>query len=719
MTTFPNIADYAFLSDCEVSALVAPDGAIEWLCLPRPDSPSVFGALLDRSAGFFRFGPSGTDVPNQRRYVPGTNVLETTWHTPTGWLVVWDLLVVGPAPTDERRDRYRRVPGDTMAQGTLLRIATCSSGRVEVQANCIPQFDYGVNSGEWSYVEGGYERATVRSGDLTLDLTGSVRLGILGPRTYGRTTLEQGETAWLALSWGGDHPTSEDEAMAQLAGTEKYWRDWLAGATIADHSYRPFIERSALALKALSYAPTGAVMAAGTTSLPESPGGERNWDYRYTWIRDTGFMLQALHDLGFEWEAFEYFAFLVETVMRTPSPAPGHCRSCTASAARPTSPSTRSTTSPATATRGRCASATAPTTSTSTTCGGCSSTRWRSSSGGADRSRPPYGKRSPRSSTRPSSGSGTPTRASGRCGATRSTSSRRRSCAGSRSTGGCASPASATTTSTSNGGRRRRTTCRRRSCREGSTTAACSCSTTTPKDLDASNLLIPIMGFLPGDDERVRATVLAIADELTQDGLVLRYRVDSTDDGLSGEEGTFTICSFWLVSALTIIGEVDRARALFEKLLSFAGPLYLYAEEIDVSTGPAPRELPAGVHAPRADRRRPAADRGRDGAGVTHRVVVVGGGFGGLPACRFLAELPVEVTLIDRRNHHLFQPLLYQVATGILSPGQIAPPLRHVLRKHQNVKVELAEVDGLRSRSQGRDRQATGPGARGRSPTTA
>jgi len=105
------------------------------------------------------------------------------------------------------------------------------------------------------------------------------------------------------------------------------------------------------------------------------------------------------------------------------------------------------------------------------------------------------------------------------------------------------------------------------------------------KDLDASNLLIPIMRFLPADDERVRATVLAIADELTQDGLVLRYRVDSTDDGLSGEEGTFTICSFWLVSALTIIGEVDRARALFEKLLSFAGPLYLYAEEIDVSTG--------------------------------------------------------------------------------------------------------------------------------------
>ncbi len=290
MSTFPNIADYAFLSDCEVSTLIAPDGSVEWLCLPRPDSPSVFGALLDRSAGFFRFGPTGINAPNQRRYVPGTNVLETTWHTPTGWLIVWDLLVVGPAPTDERRERYRRVPGDTMAQGTLLRIATCGSGRVEVQANCVPQFDYGQTAGEWSYDDGGYERVTVRSGDLALDLTGSLRLGIVGARSYGRTTLEAGETAWVALSWEGDSPTTEEEAQAQLAATQKYWRDWLALATIADHPWRPYIERSALALKALSYAPTGAIMAAGTTSLPETPGGERNWDYRYTWIRDTAFM---------------------------------------------------------------------------------------------------------------------------------------------------------------------------------------------------------------------------------------------------------------------------------------------------------------------------------------------------------------------------------------------------------------------------------------------
>ncbi len=585
MTTFPNIADYAFLSDCEVSALVAPEGSVEWLCLPRPDSPSIFGALLDRSAGFFRFGPSGIDIPNQRRYVPGTNVLETTWHTPTGWLIVWDLLVVGPAPTDERRDRYRRVPGDTMAQGTLLRIATCCSGRVEVQANCIPQFDYGVNSGEWSYDDGGYERVTVRCGDLALDLTGSLRLGILGPRTYGRTTLEQGETAWLALSWEGESPTSEDEAMAQLAGTEKYWRDWLALATIADHSYRPYIERSALALKALSYAPTGAIMAAGTTSLPESPGGERNWDYRYTWIRDTAFMLRALHDLGFEWEAFEYFAFLVETLTENSTQGSWNLQIMYGiggetdltehtldhlsgyRSSRPVRIGNGAYDQHQHDVWGMLLDAVA---SHERRGGQIQAAVWEGICYFVDQaierfSEPDQGIWEMR-------------------GAPQHFVASKVMC----------------WVAVDRGLRLARVRdddehierwqkgadeMRAEILERGTDDRGVFVQHYDTKDLDASNLLIPIMGFLPADDERVRATVLAIADELTKDGLVLRYRVDTTDDGLSGEEGTFTICSFWLVSALTIIGEVDRARALFEKLLSFAGPLHLYAEEIDVSTG--------------------------------------------------------------------------------------------------------------------------------------
>ena len=134
LETFPPIADYGFLSDCENNCLVAPNGSVEWLCLPRPDSPSVFAALLDRSAGNFRFGPHSTQVPHQRRYIPGTMVLETTWHTPTGWLIVHDLLVVQPVTDGERRPDYRRAPGESAACGTLLRLATCIEGHVEVLA---------------------------------------------------------------------------------------------------------------------------------------------------------------------------------------------------------------------------------------------------------------------------------------------------------------------------------------------------------------------------------------------------------------------------------------------------------------------------------------------------------------------------------------------------------------------------------------------------------
>jgi GH15 family glucan-1,4-alpha-glucosidase len=585
MTTFPNISDYAFLSDCEVSALVAPEGSVEWLCLPRPDSPSVFGALLDRSAGFFRFGPSGTDVPNQRRYVPGTNVLETTWHTPTGWLIVWDLLVVGPAPTDERRDRYRRVPGDTMAQGTLLRIATCCSGRVEVQANCIPQFDYGVNSGEWTYDDGGYERVTARCGDLALDVTGSLRLGILGARTYGRTTLEQGQTAWLALSWGGDHPTTEDEAMAQLAATEKYWRDWLALADIADHSYRPYIERSALALKGLSYAPTGAIMAAGTTSLPETPGGERNWDYRYTWIRDTGFMLRALHDLGFEWEAFEYFAFLLETL--TANAAPGAWELQIMYGIGGETDLTEHTLDHLSGYR--------------------NSRPVRVGNGAFDQHQHDvWGMLLDAVAVHQRRGGQIPAAVwEGICyfvdqAVERFTDPDQGIWEMRGDPKHFVASKVMCWVAVDRGLRIARVRddhqhierwqkaadeMHAEILERGVDDRGVFVQHYDTKDLDASNLLIPIMGFLPGDDERVRATVLATADELTQDGLVLRYRVDTTDDGLSGEEGTFTICSFWLVSALATIGEVDRARALYEKLLSFAGPLHLYAEEIDVTTG--------------------------------------------------------------------------------------------------------------------------------------
>src|SRR5262249_20858293 len=142
-----------------------------------------------------------------------------------------------------------------------------------------------------------------------------IQLGVLGARGYGRTTLGQGESAFMVLAWGdAKAPASLEEAFQALDTTVNFWRDWLSAANIPDHPWKPYLDRNALTLKALSYAPTGAIMAAGTTSLPETPGGERNWDYRYTWIRDSAFMLRALYRLGFNWEAFEYFGFIIDAV---------------------------------------------------------------------------------------------------------------------------------------------------------------------------------------------------------------------------------------------------------------------------------------------------------------------------------------------------------------------------------------------------------------------
>ncbi len=183
MSTFPPIADYGFLSNCEQSCLVAPDGSVEWLCLPRPDSPSVFGALLDRSAGLFRFGPGNTHVPQHRRYVPGTMVLETTWQTPTGWMVVQDFLAMGPVQHEGRRPDYHRAPADFGAVGALVRIATCISGRVEAVVNCGPLFDYGRTGGTWSYKGDSYDSMTLApaEGDMQLELAAPSRSACSAP----------------------------------------------------------------------------------------------------------------------------------------------------------------------------------------------------------------------------------------------------------------------------------------------------------------------------------------------------------------------------------------------------------------------------------------------------------------------------------------------------------------------------------------------------------
>jgi GH15 family glucan-1,4-alpha-glucosidase len=583
-SVFPPIADYAFLSDCETCALIASGGRVEWLCLPRPDSPSVFGAMLDRSAGIFGLVPEGIEVPSHRRYLPGSLVLETTWQTPTGWLQVYDCLVMHRWHGGKRHDHYRRAPGDFVAAGTLLRVATCVDGDAEVILNCLPMFDYGREPGAWTYAGEGYDLATITApgDDLELQLRTSLPLGLTGPRATARAALREGESAFVALSWNDEGaPTTPEEAADQVWHTTKAWRQWLKGGTFPDHPWRSYLERSALTLKGLSHAPTGAIMAAATTSLPETPGGERNWDYRFTWIRDSAFMLWGLFTLNFEWEAFEFFAFVMQTVgtnplqimygiggeheltERTLDHLSGY------GGARPVRTGNGAWDQKQHDVWGMLLDSIAIHARHGLTAQ-LPKAAWELLSGMVDDAAAQW--------QEPDRGiwevRGEPkhfTASKVLCWVAMDRGRRLAEVRGD--------------TEKAESWSKVADEIKAEVCDKGVDDRGVFVQHYNTDALDASLLLLPLMGFLPPDDERIRKTVLAIADELTEDGLVLRYRVEHTDDGLEGEEGTFTICSFWLVTALAQIGEAKRARALCEKLLSFASPLQLYAEEIDAESG--------------------------------------------------------------------------------------------------------------------------------------
>src|SRR4051794_9994151 len=311
---FPPIADYAFLSNCHTGALVAPDGAIDWLCVPCFDAPSVFGTLLDREAGSFRFGPFGINVPVARSYEPGTNVLSTTWQTPGGWIVVRDALTMGPWRGEDTVTPHTRPPADDDAEHVLVRSVRCLAGAVEAGLVCEPVFDYGRVPADWSLTDDGRHTAEASGADTTIRLRTDMAVGIEGNRVRARHVLREGEAAYCSLSWAadGDSPADAAEAEARIDATSRFWRSWLDRARLPDHRWREPVERAALTIKGLTYMPTGATVAALTTSLPETPGGERNWDYRYTWVRDATFTLQALHWLNLDWEADEFMQFIAD-----------------------------------------------------------------------------------------------------------------------------------------------------------------------------------------------------------------------------------------------------------------------------------------------------------------------------------------------------------------------------------------------------------------------
>jgi alpha,alpha-trehalase len=580
---FPPIADYAFLSNCHTGALVAPDGSIDWLCVPCFDAPSVFGSLLDREAGSFRFGPFGIDHPTARVYEPGTNVLETTWKTPSGWVVVRDALTMGPRDHEDEITPHTRPPADDDAEHMIVRTVRCLGGSVEIELVCEPIFDYGRAQAEWTLVDGDRNTADATGAGQTIRLRSDLAIGIEGNRARARHMLSSGDRAYCALSWAERLavPATLDDAEARIDATTLYWRRWLEGARIPDHRWRDPLQRSALTIKGLTYMPTGATVAALTTSLPETPGGERNWDYRYTWMRDTTFTLQALHWLSLDWEADEFMQFVADIkanedgalqIMygidgRRELPESTRDDLSGYAGARPVRIGNAAFDQRQNDVFGAVLDSILLHTRRSerlprrlwpivTAQAKCATHVWQEPDQGIWEAR---GKPRHYVSSKLM------------CWVALDRAAALAEIRGDEELGSKwhATADEIRADILAHG------VSERGVLRQHYETDA----------LDASTLLAAAFKFLPPNDERLRNTVLAIAEELTENGFVLRYHTEETDDGLSGKEGTFLICSFWLVSALAIVGEMQRAYDLMERLLRIASPLGLYAEEFDPETG--------------------------------------------------------------------------------------------------------------------------------------
>jgi GH15 family glucan-1,4-alpha-glucosidase len=583
---FPPIADYGFLSDCHTGALVASDGSIEWMCLPHFDSPSVFGAMLDRGAGSWRVGPYGVYVPAGRRYIPGTNIIETTWMTPQGWIRVVDALTIGPWHDNKHGSSHTRPPTDYDADHLVVRLIECIQGQVQVEIVCEPMLDYGATPAQWSVVQSGEEGVCMM--DATDEVTAfrlfsDIRMGIEGNRSHGRHTMAEGEKRFCALSWteGRGGPHTVEQAEEHMERTAHFWRTWLAEGTYPDHPWRFHLQRSALVLKGLTFMPTGALVAAPTTSLPETPRGERNWDYRFCWMRDASFTLWGLHALGLNWEADDFVQFLADMERNEDGSLQimygikgqkdleettlDHLKGY--EGARPVRIGNGAYKQRQNDVYGAVLDSVYlhskkrdhiperlwPVLKDQVE---CASRVWKEPDQGIWEAR------------------GDPCHyvsSKLMCWVAMDRGARLAERRGDEDQAEAwqelADEISKDILD--------RGVDKRGVFRQHYDTDA----------LDASTLLVPLVRFLGPGDERVRNTVMAIREELSEGGLVLRYRTESTDDGLQGEEGTFLICSFWLVSALSEIGEHREAEHLCERLLSYSSTLELYGEELEASSG--------------------------------------------------------------------------------------------------------------------------------------
>jgi alpha,alpha-trehalase len=571
------IAAYGLLADCNTAALVALDGSIDWLCLPRYDSESVFGRILDPDAGHWSIRPAGA-FTSERRYLPGTLVIETTFTAEGGSVKLTDALVF---PDGQRGHEL-----GFDAPHELVRSVEGISGEVELVMELAPRTEYGLvrplfrMEGDGGRTFGGPNRIIVRAG---------VPVEIEDVTMRAALHISAGDQVGFSLRWV---PTEAHEppsatvpgaVVARIADTAEAWRSWEAEHDVYEGPHRELVRQSSRVLKGLTYRPTGAIVAAPTTSLPETVGGERNWDYRYSWIRDASLTLEALYIGSCSDEADEFVSFMTSAAGGGASLQIMYGIGGEHDLSERVLPHLRGwrNSQPVRVGNGawdqtqldvygeflnalyvyreQLGELHPEIQAFAAYLADKAAERWRESDAGMWEMR----------------------------GEPRHHLSSKVLCwvALDRAVG--LAPALGPYAKPKVWAAERDAIRRAIHERGWSRTRQAYAQSFDSDELDAAQLLMPIVGFLPASDVRMRSTIEAIASDLTEDGLVLRYRNDEglNADGLTGEEGTFVICSFWLVSCLAKAGEVERAERLFEQLAGYANDLGLLAEEIDTASG--------------------------------------------------------------------------------------------------------------------------------------
>ncbi|MFF1746863.1 glycoside hydrolase family 15 protein [Streptomyces mirabilis] len=565
------IAEHGLIGDLRSAALVGTNGTIDWYCCPRFDAPSVFASILDAErGGSFELAP---DVPTRTKqfYFPDTNVLITRFFADDGVGEIQDFM---PVVDDSREaDRHR-----------LIRRVVCVRGALPFRARVAPRFEYGT-APHTVHAEAG--QAIFASASLRLALTSTVPIEIDGPDVWALFKLHEGETAVFTIDKiGGDVAPrfcAVAEAEREFNATVRYWRHWLSQSRYRGR-WREMVHRSALTLKLLTYAPTGAIVAAPTTSLPEQIGGERNWDYRYVWIRDAAFCVYAMLRLGFTDEAEAFMGFVTEHVQRPPDGPFGPtgplqimygidgCRDLPEREL----PHLEGYRGSAPVRVGNAAvdqlqldiyGALVDSLYLYDKWGKpISSAHWDSISELVDWvcdhwDQPDEGVWETRG------GRKTFLYSRLMCWVAIERAmrlARHRGLPADMVRWGAV-----------------RDTIYRRIMSHGWSAERHAFTQYEDSDiLDASLLMMPLAKFIAPTDPKWLATLDALGEDLVSDSLVYRYDPQASPDGLQGEEGTFSICSFWYVEALTRAGRLDEARLAFEKMLTYANHLGLYAEEI-------------------------------------------------------------------------------------------------------------------------------------------